>query len=129
MAESNGTSDKVKETAEKLQVEAAEELKDLGRELRKRAESAREEVVKQLHNVAAGIRKEVYENDKADPALKANIDKMAGGLEKAATYLNSRNLDQIGGDATRVVRSNPWRALATLFIIGLVVGIFLRRGD
>lgn len=128
MADTNGTSDKVKEQAEKLQTEAAEELKELGRELRTRAEGAREEVVKQLHNVAASMRKEVRDR-KADPNLKANVDRMASGLEKAATYLNSRNLDQIGEDATKVVRTNPWRTLAVIFIVGLIIGVFLRRGD
>lgn len=128
MADTNGTSDKVKEQAEKLQIEAAEELKELGRELRTRAEAAREEVVKQLHNVAASMRKEVRDR-KADPNLKANVDRMASGLEKAATYLNSRNLDQIGEDATKVVRTNPWRTLAVIFIVGLIIGVFLRRGD
>lgn len=128
MTDTNGTSDKVKEQAEKLQTEAAEELKELGRELRTRAEAAREEVVKQLHNVAAGMRKEVRDR-KADPNLKANVDRMASGLEKAATYLNSRNLDQIGEDATKVVRTNPWRTLAVIFIVGLIIGVFLRRGD
>lgn len=127
MSSDNGATQKT-QTADDVAQAASDELKELGREFRKRAEDVRQEVVKQLHSAADLIRKEAKERD-ADPALKDNADKLARGLEKTASYLNSRNIDQLGEEATSVVRHNPWRSIGLVFVIGLIVGLLLRRDD
>jgi ElaB/YqjD/DUF883 family membrane-anchored ribosome-binding protein len=105
---------------------SADELQEMGREIREKADDVREEVVRQLHNAAETIRKEVREA-KVDGDLVNKADGIATGLEKAANYLNSRTVDELGGEAVEIVRKNPWRNLAIIFIVGLVIGIFLRR--
>jgi len=127
MSDTNGTSEKLNE-AQELAQRTADELKELRRELRKRADQVRVEVVKQLHNAAATIRKEARERQ-ADQAMRENADKLAKGLEKTANYLSSRDIEQMGGDATETIRRNPWRTLSIIFVIGLLVGLFLRRED
>jgi ElaB/YqjD/DUF883 family membrane-anchored ribosome-binding protein len=128
MSSNNGATQKT-QTANDAAQAASDELKELGREFRKRAEDVRQEVVKQLHSAADLIRKEAKERNAADPTLKDNADKLARGLEKTASYLNSRNIDQLGGEATRVVSHNPWRSIGLVFVIGLIVGLLLRRDD
>ena len=128
MSSDNGATQKTQQMADDVAQAASDELKELGREFRKRAEDVRQEVVKQLHSAADLIRKEAKERD-ADPTLKDNADKLARGLEKTASYLNSRNIDQLGGEATRVVSHNPWRSIGLVFVIGLIVGLLLRRDD
>lgn len=106
--------------------EARETLENLGREFRERADTVRQEVVKQLLNAADTIRKQVREN-KVEGDAREQADRFAKGLDRAAKYLNSRSVDEWSEEAVKVVRKNPWRALAFVFIFGLIIGIFLRR--
>ncbi len=123
MAETNGAAD----NAEQMAKEAAKELQELRRELRKRAEDVRKETVKQLNKAAETIRKEAHEATIEDE-FKQSADNIARGLEKAASYLNSRTVDQMGEDATRVVQKNPIRAVVIALIVGLLMGLMM-RGD
>jgi len=123
MADSNGAAD----NAEELAKQAAKELQELKRELRKRAEDVRKESVKQLNKAAETIRKEAHQAT-IDDDFKQGADDIAKGLEKAASYLNSRNIDQMGEDATRVVQKNPIRAVVIALIVGLLLGMMM-RGD
>lgn len=124
MADTNGA---VEKKAEELAQEAAAELRELKRELRKRAEDVRKETVKQLNKAADTIRKEARESD-VSGELKHTADDVAKGLEKAAHYLNSHTLDEMGEEATRVVQKNPIRAVVIALIVGLLLGMML-RGD
>jgi uncharacterized protein YukE len=123
MADTNGTEERVHETAQ----EVSEELRELGRELRHRADDVRKEAAKQLNTAAQTIRKEVRQAG-AEGDIQEKADDLAKGLEKAASYLNSRSVEQLGGDATRVVQHYPLRAVFITFIIGLLLGLML-RGD
>ncbi len=120
----------VEETAEDVPQDGAEatkaELQDLGREIRERAEEVRKEVVKQLFGVAETIRDEARDNE-AEGEMLDTADKIAEGLEKAGNYLDSRTVDTLGEEATRVVRRSPWRVIMTVFAIGIGLGIFFRR--
>jgi ElaB/YqjD/DUF883 family membrane-anchored ribosome-binding protein len=124
MADENGN---VEKRTEELAQQAAQELRELRRELRNRAEDVRKETVKQLNKAAETIRKEAHEST-AGGDLKQSADDIAKGLEKAANFLNSRNVDQMGEDATRVVQKNPIRAVIIALIVGLLVGMMM-KGD
>jgi ElaB/YqjD/DUF883 family membrane-anchored ribosome-binding protein len=114
--------------AEDVQQEVKEELKEVGREVRKRANDVKDEVVKQLFGAAETIRKEAKEAHLEGEGKSAAYD-VAKGLEKAANYLNSRSVEKMGDDATRVVRRNPMRAVMVALIVGLLLGIMLKGGD
>jgi ElaB/YqjD/DUF883 family membrane-anchored ribosome-binding protein len=124
MAETNGSTEK---RTEEIAQQAAQELRELRRELRNRAEDVRKETVKQLNKAAETIRKEAHEST-AGGELKQSADDLAKGLEKAANFLNSRTVDKMGEDATRVVQKNPIRAVVIALIVGLLVGIMM-KGD
>lgn len=119
----NGQADDMQEVAEDIQ----RELRELQRQLRGRANDVRKEVVKQLYTGAETIRKEARQSSAADEA-KSSADEIARGLEKAASYLNSRSVEDMGEEAVRVVRRNPMRAVIIAFVVGLLMGIMM-KGD
>lgn len=124
MTDMNGTGEKVHGAAQDVNNDLAE----LGRELRHRANDIRKETVKQLNNAADSIRKETRESTESTEAHKA-ADEVAKGLEKAAQYLNNRSVEEMGLEATRVVRRNPVRVVFITFIVGLLMGMMMRGGD
>lgn len=124
MAPHNGTDEKVQEAAQ----DVSKELRELGRELRGRANDVRKEAAKSLNNVASTIRKEVREAGAGDEA-KQSADELAKGLEKAASFLNNKSVEDMGGDATKVVQRYPLRAVFVTFIVGLLIGIVMRGDD
>lgn len=131
MSDTNGAKDAVKadevvEAAREQAEKARAELQDFSREIRQRANDARKEVVKQLHTAAETIRKEAREN-KGNDEMKNAADNLANGLERAANYLNSRNVEDMGDEVVKVVRRNPTRVMMILFVVGVIVGVFLRR--
>ena len=120
----NGTGEKVQDAAQ----DVAKELNELGRELRQRANSVRKEAVKQLNHAAESIRKEARETTD-DTTAHQTADEVAKGLEKAAHYLNNNSVEQMGSEATKVVRQNPISALLLALGIGMVLGLLLNSGN
>ena len=120
----NGTGEKVQDAAR----DVAEELGELGRELRQRANSVRKEAVKQLNHAAESIRREAHDATNDSDAHKT-ADEVAKGLEKAAHYLNTNSVEQMGTEASKVVRQNPISALLVALGIGMVIGLLLNSGN
>lgn len=114
MATTNGT--------EKVEVDVSE----LRRETLEKADEIRKEAAKKLNVAAETIRKEVREKE-ADQEAVERADEIATHLEKTATYLNNNTLEQMGEDATEVVTRNPWQAVLVAFIVGVVIGLILKR--
>ncbi|MBI1277675.1 MAG: hypothetical protein GC179_06070 [Anaerolineaceae bacterium] len=123
----NGTGEKVQDAAQDIANDVSKELGELGRELRQRANSVRKEAVKQLNHAAESIRKESREATDDKDAHKT-ADEVAKGLEKAAHYLNTNSVEQMGQEATKVVRQNPFSALLVALGIGMVIGLLLNSG-
>jgi|GEM_PF-753954 len=119
--------EKVEELKQMAQDQISQNAPEVQRRLRETADDAKKEVVKQLNVAAETIRREAREANAGDD-LKRNADDVAKGLEKAASYLGNRSVDEMGEDATRVVKNNPWRSVSVIFLIGLVIGMIL-RGD
>ena len=115
----------VSEQARQASDEAAKQWKELRKEARKRADDAKKEAVKGLNSVADTLRKETRESG-ASPEVSENIDQLAEGLERAATYLRKHSYEDMGEDVKRVVRRSPFRTLTIIFIVGLVIGLLMR---
>ena len=120
----NGTGEKLQDAAQ----DVAKELGELGRELRHRANSVRKEAVKQLNHAAESIRRETRDTTDDTDAHKT-ADEVAKGLEKAAHYLNTNSVEQMGTEATKVVRQNPISALLVALGIGMIIGLLLNSGN
>lgn len=117
-----------KEKSEQIVEELKKDVGELRRELHERAEDVKKEAARHLNTAAEGIRREVREA-KAEPDAVKKADEMARNLEKAATYLNTHSVDQMGVEATRVVTKNPWRAVFVALVIGFLLGLMLRGDD
>lgn len=120
----NGTGEKVQDTAR----DVAKELGEFGRELRQRANSVRKEAVKQLNHAAESIRREAHDTTD-DATAHQTADEVAKGLEKAAHYLNTNSVEQMGKEATKVVRQNPIPSLLVALGIGMIIGLILNSGN
>jgi ElaB/YqjD/DUF883 family membrane-anchored ribosome-binding protein len=113
------------ERAEELLEEAGKSLHELGREARHRADDAKVDMVKTLFNAAATLRKEAREAG-ATRDVRDQVDNVAKGFERAGTYLKRHSYEDIGEDVVEGVKTNPWRLLAVIFVVGLVIGLIMR---
>lgn len=120
-------SDTFQDRAEDFFDDAGKNISEFGREARHRADSAKKDMVKTLHSAAHTIRKEARDAH-VSRDVRDHADNVARGFEKAARYLNKHSYEDISDDITEGVKANPWRALAVIFVIGLIIGLIL-RGD
>ena len=109
--------------AEKMEVD----VNEVRREALEKADEIRKEAAKKLNAAAEAIRKEVREKANADEEAVERADEVATHLEKTATYLNNNTIEQMGEDATEVVTRNPWQAVLIALIIGVVIGLIIKR--
>jgi ElaB/YqjD/DUF883 family membrane-anchored ribosome-binding protein len=107
--------------------EAAQELREFGRQVRGKADEAKKDVVSKLYEAAKTIRRETREAKPGKDAEQA-ADNVARGLEKAAHYLNRHSYDDMGDDVERAVKRNPMRALVVMLVVGVIIGLILRGG-
>lgn len=121
----NGKS--AEEQLEEVREEIEERVDEIKREVRVKAEDAKRDAAKQLNAVAARIRKEVREDD-TKPEDIERADELARNLEKAAYYLNTHSINEIGDEATQVVTRNPWRNLVIALVVGFILGMIVRGG-
>jgi ElaB/YqjD/DUF883 family membrane-anchored ribosome-binding protein len=112
---------------DKIKDDVAKELREFGREARRKADEAKKDVVGKLYEAAEGIRREVREA-KAAKETTESADKIAHGLEKAAHYLNRNSFDDMGEDVERVVKRNPLPTVGIVLLVGIILGLLL-RGD
>jgi ElaB/YqjD/DUF883 family membrane-anchored ribosome-binding protein len=124
MSTPNGTAEKIQDVTQ----DAAKELGEVARELRHKANEIRKEAVSQLNKAAESMRREVRANTD-DGAAHKTADEVAKGLEKAAHYLNTRSVEQMGDEATKVVRRNPMRVMLITLGVGIILGLLLRGSD
>lgn len=124
MSSTNGTSEHLHEAAD----HAAEDLREVGRELRQKANELRKDIVGQLNKAASTLRQEAREKS-ADPSLHKSVDEAATGLEKAAVFLNNHSVEDMGAEAVKTVKRSPMRSLAVVFVVGVVIGLLLRGGS
>lgn len=123
----NGKGNEFQERAEQIQSDVADNLRDLSRNARGTADEVKKEAVKLLHAAADTIRREARERATSKD-VRSSADDVARGLEHAAHYLKRNSFEDMGEDVEKSVKSNPWRTMAIIFVVGIVVGIML-RGD
>lgn len=102
------------------------DVNELRREALATADEIRKEAAKKLNVAAESIRKEVRDKEVDEEAIE-RADEVALRLEKTAHYLNDHTVEQMTEDATTVVVENPWRAVVVALVIGIILGMILRR--
>lgn len=102
------------------------DINEIRREALAKAEEIRKEAAKKLNAAAESIRKDVRQHD-ADKEAVEKADEVAKHLEDTARYLGSHTLEDMGEEAVKVVQKYPWRTLAVVLVIGMIIGLLLRR--
>lgn len=120
------TAGQVGQTAAQISTEAARSATEARRAMRESAYAVKESAANALLSAAENIRREAVNSGSEDVIRQAH--QLSRGMEKAAVYLDSRTLDQIGEDATEVIKENPWQTLGITFLIGLIIGLIMRSG-
>jgi ElaB/YqjD/DUF883 family membrane-anchored ribosome-binding protein len=118
----------LQDRAEQIANEAAESLRDLGRGSGERAEDVRKEAAKLLYSAADSIRHEAR-RAKARKEVRHGADNVARNLERTAHYLKKHDIGDMSEDLTDEVKSNPWRTLAIVFVLGLIIGMIMRGNN
>ncbi len=120
------TEDRGRAAAEETRAEVEQRMRELGRELKVRATDVKNRAAAEFNLAAERIRAEAHQTGDQEAIQRAN--QIATGLERAATYLNSRSLDQIGEDVAHTAQQNIWQSLGIAFVAGLILGLLLGGG-
>jgi ElaB/YqjD/DUF883 family membrane-anchored ribosome-binding protein len=105
-------------------VKSAEDLQaaaELRRNLRASANGAKEKAADSLLHTAEMIRSEASKSKNEEVVHQAQV--LARSMEKAALYLDSRSVDQLGADAQKVVQENMWPMVGVVLVIGFLLGL------
>jgi ElaB/YqjD/DUF883 family membrane-anchored ribosome-binding protein len=116
----------VRETSAAISADASRAAADLRRSLRRNAESAKEKASDSLLNSADALRKEAQKSNNEEVLRQA--EGLARSMTKAALYLDSRTLDQLGNDAQTTVKQNVWSTLGIVAAFGFLLGLLLGGG-
>jgi ElaB/YqjD/DUF883 family membrane-anchored ribosome-binding protein len=115
------------EAVEEVKAKMADfDVNEARREAFALADDVRKEAAKKLNAAAERIRSEVREKEVEKEGVE-KADEIAAHLEKTAHYLNDHTVEQMSEDATKVVVENPWRAVLIALVIGIVLGMIVRR--
>lgn len=103
------------------------EMSELARQFGDQADEARVQAVKQLNAAASAIRQEA-QSENPDGGITRHADEVASGLERAAQFLNTHSIEQMGNETVEAARNNPRILLSIMFLLGLFLGLLVRRG-
>lgn len=117
----------IQDKAEQLASEAADSLREIGRGARDQADDVKKDAVRLLNDAADTIRKEA--RARGSKQVKGGADDVAKSLEQAAHYLKRHSFEDMGEDVVETVKSNPWKTLGIIFVVGLIIGLIMRGGD
>ncbi len=122
----NKAVDNVEQTVTQVSTDAARSAAEARRAMRESAYTVKESASDSLLNAAQNIRREALKSGSEDVVRQAHM--LARNMEKAALYLDSHTFEQIGTDATEVVKQNPWESLGVAALFGLIIGLLLSGG-
>ena len=100
---------------------AADKASEMGRHAMDRADQSRGSVAEGLERTAQALRSKMPEgaSEYAQPAVEA--------MERAADYIRTHDLKEMGNDLTSTVRQHPGPSLIAAVAVGFLVGVMLRR--
>lgn len=117
---------RARETGTQLSADASRSTAEMRRVLRQNAAVAKDKASDTLLSAAETIRSEALKSNHEEVIRQSRT--MARGMEKAALYLDSRSLEQLGDDAREAVRENVWPTLGIVAALGFLVGLLIGGG-
>lgn len=127
----SSTTDVVKEQvsqgAQQVQQTANQVAQSATQQAESFADSKKNEAAQSLKTVAGTLRKSGQELDTNGETMAGTvIDKVAGGADSVATYLQNESVAQMVSDVENFARSNTWAFLGGAFVLGLAATRFLK---
>ena len=102
---------------------AAAKTRDVASSTLQMAEGAVDTIGGEMKSLAGSIREKAPAGGMCGGAASG----IANTLESSSAYLQERNLDGLGGDATNLIRRYPLQALLVGLGVGFLVGRIVRR--
>jgi vacuolar-type H+-ATPase subunit H len=128
----NTVVDKAQDKAEQMGDEAKQQAKrvasQVGDQAKSSAETRKKEVAEDLGSVADAVRQTAREVD-ASPTVMEYGQKVADQIEGVSSYLNEHGVEDILADVEDFGRRKPAVFLGGAFMLGLLVGRFLRSSS
>lgn len=116
--------DKAKELGSQLVAQASEAVESGKEDAVQRLEEGKENAVSQVRDLNDALRATANRVD--SPVLGKQIARLADGVERAASTLESTEYEDVIRTVERLSRSNPTLFLAGSFTLGLVASRFFR---
>jgi hypothetical protein len=118
---------KVSETANVAKEQVARKATQVGEQAKSTVDSRMNEVASELGSVAEAVRQTTHEVAGDDNAVVARYgERLAGQIEGISSYLNDNGVEQVLDDLQNFARRQPAMFLGGAFMLGIVVGRFLR---
>ncbi len=117
------TRDALKESGERAYLQARESVVSAAEEQKRRAAQAIHGVARSLHDAAGSLNSQEQEST----ARYANL--AADQLERAASLLQGRSVDDLMSDVERFARRQPVVFLGGALAVGFVMARFLKSGE
>lgn len=122
------TKQKVSETTTAAKEQAKRVVSQVGEQAKSTVETRKGEVAQELSSVADVVRQTTYEAG-ASPTVMEYGQKIADQIEGVSSYFNNHGVEDILADAQDFGRRQPALFLGGAFMLGLVVGRFLRSSS
>lgn len=121
---------KVSETAEAAKEQAKRTVTQVQERAKTTVDTRMGEVASELGSVAEAVRSTSYDLEGQDQKIAQYGNRIADQIEQVSSYLNENGVEDILADAENLARRQPALFLGGAFMLGLVVGRFLRSsGD
>jgi hypothetical protein len=118
---------KVSETTAAAKDQAKRAAAQVGDQAKTTVDSRLGEVAQDLGSVAEAVRSTTYELEGQDQQMIAQYgNRIADQIEQVSSYLNNHGVEDMLADAENLARRQPALFLGGAFMLGLIVGRFLR---
>lgn len=121
---------KVSETASAAKEQAKRTVEQVSDQAKTTVDSRMSDVAQELGSVAEAVRSTTVELEGQDQQKIAQYgNRIADQIDQVSSYLNNHGVEDVLADAENLARRQPALFLGGAFMLGLVVGRFLRSSN
>ena len=126
--DSTSIADDAKEIASHVSQKAASDVSDMKDKAVSYAESQKDSVVEEGHNVASALRKAADEMRSGSPQERT-LGQIADGIADASDAIKNKDMSEIVGDLNGFARRNPTVFLGAAALLGFVAVRFAKASN
>jgi hypothetical protein len=120
---------KVSETAATAKDQATRAAAKVGEQAKNTVDARMSDVAHELGSVAETVRQTTHEVGGENETIARYGDRIAEQIEGVSSYLDERSIDDVLNDVQDFARRQPAVFLGGAFMLGLMVGRFLRSSE